>query len=123
MPQGDDDKQRQQKIKNDEEEDKAFDPEGGVITTTQGLWDNHTTFPLRDSNNQSHLTQGCYNPRRLQQHPMSPAASAPAYSGLDKMLTRGGARQEMTITTTNLKWQVTIAKDKDKIKKFLENVL
>jgi hypothetical protein len=31
---------------------------GGVITTTQGLRDNHTTFPLGDSNDQSHLTQG-----------------------------------------------------------------
>jgi hypothetical protein len=54
---------------------------------------------------------------------MSPAASAPAYSGLDKMLTRGGACQETTKTMTELKWQATIAKDKDKIKKFLENVL
>jgi hypothetical protein len=53
----------------------------------------------------------------------SPVASAPAYSGLDKMLARVGACQEMTKTTTELKWQATIAKDKDKIKKFLENVL
>ncbi len=29
---------------------------GGIITTTQGLRDNHTTFPPGDSNDQSHLT-------------------------------------------------------------------
>ena len=45
---------------------------GGVITTTQGLWDNRTTFPLGDSNDQSHLTRECYNPRHLQQHPLRP---------------------------------------------------
>jgi hypothetical protein len=53
----------------------------------------------------------------------SPAASTPAYSSLDKILARGGARQETTKTTTKLKWQATIAKNKDKIKKFLKNVL
>ena len=53
----------------------------------------------------------------------SPVASAPAYSGLDEMLARGEARQETTKTTIKLKWQATIAKDKDKIKKFLKNVL
>jgi hypothetical protein len=30
---------------------------GGVIPTTQGLWDNHTTFPLGDSSNQPHNNQ------------------------------------------------------------------
>ncbi len=49
---------------------------GGIITTTQGLRDNHTTFPLGDSNNQSHLMQGCYNPRHLQQHPLRPLQQA-----------------------------------------------
>jgi hypothetical protein len=39
------------------------------------------------------------------------------------MLAREGIRQEKTKTVAELKWQSKIAKDKDKIKKFLDNVL
>ncbi len=53
----------------------------------------------------------------------SPAANATAYSGIDKMLAREGIRQEKTKIVAELKWQSKIAKDKDKIKKFLDNVL
>jgi hypothetical protein len=53
----------------------------------------------------------------------SPAANATAYSGIDEMLAREEICQEKTKTVAELKWQSKIAKDKDKIKKFLDNVL
>jgi hypothetical protein len=76
MPQGDNDKQRQQKLTMMKRRTRRSTQKGGLITTTQGLRDNHTTFPLGDSNNQSYLTQGCYNPRHLQQHPLHPLQQA-----------------------------------------------
>jgi hypothetical protein len=124
MPQGDKDQHRQQEIDNDEEEDKGFNPEGGR--------NHHNTrsagqpYNIHPRGQQRPITPDArvLQPTAFAATPTtSPAASAPAYSGLDKMLTRGGARQETTKTTTELKWQATIAKDKDKIKKFLENVL
>ncbi len=53
----------------------------------------------------------------------SPAASASAYLGIDEMLAREGMRQEKTKTVAELKWQSKITKDKDKMKKFLDNIL
>jgi hypothetical protein len=57
---------------------------------------------------------------------LSPATNATAYSGIDEMLAREGRegiRQEKTKTVAELKWQSKTTKDKDKIKKFLDNVL
>jgi hypothetical protein len=124
MPQGDDDEQRQQKINNDEEEDKAFDPEGGPNHHNTRAKGQPYNIPPRGQQRPITPNARVLQPTAFAATPtMSPAASAPAYSGLDKMLTRGGACQETTKTMTELKWQATIAKDKDKIKKFLENVL
>ena len=39
------------------------------------------------------------------------------------MLAREGIRQEKTKTVAELKWQSKITKDKDKMKKFLDNIL
>jgi hypothetical protein len=124
MPQGDDDKQRQQEIDNDEEEDKAFHPEGGCnYHNTRSTGQPYNIPPWGQ---QQPITPNArvLQPTAFAATPTTPpAASAPAYSGLDKMLVRGGADQETTKTMTKLKWQATIAKDKDKIKKFLKNVL
>jgi hypothetical protein len=110
---------------NDEEEDNAFNPEGG-----------------RHQHNTRSTRQAAYNVLpRGQQQPITPnarvlqptafvlpptpppAASTQGYSGLDKMLAREGVHHKKMKTMAELKWQAAITKDKDKIKKFLENVL
>ncbi len=50
---------------------------GGVISTTQGRHaKQHTMFSLGDSNNQTHLTRGCSNPRHLYYPPPRPLQQA-----------------------------------------------
>jgi hypothetical protein len=110
---------------NDEEEDDAFNPEGG-----------------RHEHNTRSTRQAAYNVLpRGQQQPITPnarvlqptafvlpptpppAASTQGNSGLDEMLAREGVHHKKMKTMAELKWQAAIAKDKDKIEKFLENVL
>ncbi len=124
MPQGDNDKQQQQEINNDEEEDEAFDPEGGRNHHNTRSTGQPYNIPPRGQQQPITPNARVLQPMAFAATPTtSPAASAPAYSGLDEMLARGGACQEMTKTSTELKWQAKIAKDKDKVKKFLEKVL
>jgi hypothetical protein len=122
---GDDYEHQIRESNNDEEEDDAFNPEGG-----------------RHQHNTRSTRQAAYNvlPRGQQQpitpnarvlqptafvlpSTLPPAASTQGYSGLDKMLTREGVHHKQTKTMAELKWQAAIAKDKDKIKKILENAL
>jgi hypothetical protein len=54
----------------------------------------------------------------------TPATGNTAYLGLADMLSRGGPRlTDRSKISSELKWQSTNGKDKDKIKKFLKNVL
>ncbi len=68
-------------------------------------------------------------PPQGQQGTTTPAFTTPApetsdYSGLADMLKNEGPRiTNKRKTSAELKWQATIAKDKEKIKKFLKNVL
>ena len=115
---GDDCEHQIRESNNNEEEDNAFNPEGGHHQ--------HNTRSTR---------QAAYNvlPRGQQQpntpnarvlQPTAfvlpptppPAASTQGYSGLDKMLSREGVPNKKTKTMAELKWQAAIAKDKDKIK-------
>ncbi len=96
----------------------------GVTTIAQGRRDKHTTSPLWGQ--QQAVTpnaRGIQPIARAAPPTLSPAANATAYSGIDEMLAREGICQEKTKTVAELKWQSKIAKDKDKIKKFLDNVL
>ncbi len=68
-------------------------------------------------------------PPRGQQETTTPAFTTPApetsdYLGLANMLENGGPRiTDKSKISVELKWQATIAKNKEKIKKFLKNVL
>ncbi len=55
---------------------------------------------------------------------MTPALETSDYLGLVDMLKNGGPHiTDKSKTSAELKWQATIAKDKEKIKKFIKNVL
>jgi hypothetical protein len=91
--------------------------------TTRG-WRGHkhtnhqTTRQKNTTNNSKSYPRGDSNVTT------TPATGDTAYSGLADMLSRGGPRlTNRSKISSELKWQPTSGKDKDKIKKILENVL
>jgi hypothetical protein len=121
---GDDYEHQIQESDNNEEEDDAFNPEGGRHQHNKRLT-HQAAYNVLPRGQQQPITP---NARVLQPTAFvlpptpPPAASTQGYSGLDEMLAREGVHHKKTKTMAELKWQAEIAKDKEKIKKFLENV-
>jgi hypothetical protein len=116
--------QQEQDSYNGAEEDNAFDPEEGRHHHNTRL--TGQAYYIPPWGQQQAVTpnaRGIQPIARAAPPTLSPAATTAAYSGIDKMLAREGIRQEKTKTVAELKWQSKIAKDKGKIKKFLDNVL